>query len=179
MSLEAVLLFPIICGLVGYTTKWLAFRMVFKPDRFVGIGPTGWQGIIERRADKFSVGIAQTIQGAGLDGRVLTGHMKDDELVAAREGLIAAAAPGTWSELIQHDRDAAIDLVATGGARVVSDPIDVAMPHVVSSFDISDVFTDLLSGEDVATDGGTISGITTGRIELNFDQEEFTAARRQ
>jgi uncharacterized membrane protein YheB (UPF0754 family) len=41
-----VLLIPVIAGLVGWFTNWLAVRMTLYPVEFIGIGPFGWQGVI-------------------------------------------------------------------------------------------------------------------------------------
>src|SRR3546814_3121587 len=42
---------PVIAALIGYVTKLVAIRMMFKPLKFIGIPPfLGWQGIVPRRA---------------------------------------------------------------------------------------------------------------------------------
>lgn len=42
---------PVIAALIGYVTKLVAIRMMFKPLEFIGIPPfLGWQGIVPRRA---------------------------------------------------------------------------------------------------------------------------------
>lgn len=160
MTLQAALLFPLICAFIGYSTKWLALKMMFKPDRFVGIGPIGWQGIIQRRAETFSVGIAETIEKAGLDASVLADAIRGDELAAALDGplaeagpdlarvLVEALAPGTWDGLSQQDRDAAVALVRADGGALVAELVEAATPAIAAGVDISDVVTDLLSGEN-------------------------------
>lgn len=39
-----LLLMPVVGAFIGWITKVLAIWMVFKPIKFVGIGPIGWQG---------------------------------------------------------------------------------------------------------------------------------------
>jgi len=47
------LLIPIIAGIVGWATNWLAIKMTFYPLQFWGIKPIlGWQGIIPANAGK-------------------------------------------------------------------------------------------------------------------------------
>lgn len=46
---------PVVAGLVGWFTNWLAIQMTFHPLEFRGIRPwLGWQGIVPRKADKMS-----------------------------------------------------------------------------------------------------------------------------
>ena len=41
---------PFLAGLIGYVTKLVAIKMMFRPHRYRGLKPFGWQGIIPRRA---------------------------------------------------------------------------------------------------------------------------------
>ncbi len=46
---------PLVAGLVGFGTNWLAVQFTFSPIEFVGIRPWfGWQGIIPAKAEKMS-----------------------------------------------------------------------------------------------------------------------------
>ncbi len=46
---------PIVAGIVGWATNWVAVKMTFRPLRFVGIPPLlGWQGIIPSKARKMA-----------------------------------------------------------------------------------------------------------------------------
>lgn len=46
---------PIVAGLVGWYTNWVAIEMTFKPLRFWGIPPyLGWQGIIPAKAGRMA-----------------------------------------------------------------------------------------------------------------------------
>ncbi len=40
---------PVIAAVIGWGTKLVAIRMIFRPHVFKGIGPIGWQGIIPKR----------------------------------------------------------------------------------------------------------------------------------
>ena len=37
---------PFVAALIGWSTKLVAIRMMFRPYEFKGIGALGWQGII-------------------------------------------------------------------------------------------------------------------------------------
>lgn len=68
MNVAGIALFlPIVAAIIGWTSKWMALKLIFKPERRVGIGPIASQGIIVRRAQKFASGIADTVSGAALD----------------------------------------------------------------------------------------------------------------
>jgi uncharacterized membrane protein YheB (UPF0754 family) len=45
---------PLVSGLVGYGTNWLAVKMMMGPVEFVGFGPIGWQGVIPANAGKMA-----------------------------------------------------------------------------------------------------------------------------
>lgn len=50
-----LLLIPVIAGVIGYGTNWLAVRMTFHPMEFVGVRPyLGWQGIVPSKARKMA-----------------------------------------------------------------------------------------------------------------------------
>lgn len=46
---------PLVAGLVGWFTNWVAILLTFRPLRFIGIPPwLGWQGIIPAKAGKMA-----------------------------------------------------------------------------------------------------------------------------
>ena len=45
---------PLISGLIGWFTNWLAIRMTFYPIEYVGVRPFGWQGIIPSKARRMA-----------------------------------------------------------------------------------------------------------------------------
>ena len=46
---------PLVAGLVGWFTNWLAIQMSFYPVRFIGVPPwLGWQGVIPRKSRKMA-----------------------------------------------------------------------------------------------------------------------------
>lgn len=57
-QLELLKLFsiPIVAGLVGWGTNWLAIKLMFYPLEFIGFYPLrlGWQGVIPSKAEKMA-----------------------------------------------------------------------------------------------------------------------------
>lgn len=74
---------PLTAAFVGYVTKLLAIKMMFWPERFVGIGPIGWQGMIPRRTAKFASVAADALLGRLIDPRELLDSI-DPKVFAAR-----------------------------------------------------------------------------------------------
>lgn len=51
----AYLSIPVVAGIVGWGTNWIAIQMTFYPIQFLGIPPwLGWQGIIPRKGRKMA-----------------------------------------------------------------------------------------------------------------------------
>jgi uncharacterized membrane protein YheB (UPF0754 family) len=45
---------PVVSALVGYTTNWLAVKMMMWPVEFKGLGPLGWQGVVPANSAKMA-----------------------------------------------------------------------------------------------------------------------------
>ncbi len=59
---------PVIAGVIGYGTNWVAVKMTFEPLEFVGIKPPylGWQGIIPAKSKKMAaIAVDSTLSKLG------------------------------------------------------------------------------------------------------------------
>ncbi len=69
MKLWMVLLAPVICGLIGWVTNYIAVKMLFHPKRPVKVGPVVFFGIFPKRqkalAEKLGEVIATELVNAG------------------------------------------------------------------------------------------------------------------
>ena len=84
LSIHAWLI-PIIAGLVGWGTNWLAVVMTFRPLEYVGFRPfPGWQGVIPRKSERMAhICIDRTLERFGdlhaiyerLDPELITGQV--------------------------------------------------------------------------------------------------------
>lgn len=151
-----VIYLPVAGALIGLATKWAAIKLMFHPAKFIGIGPIGWQGIVQRRSPKFAAGVADTVTGGALsmdtlleriDGADLAAIVRpaiDDNateiaaalLEAGRTG--AGASPGAQAELAEALPDHA--------DRLVRDAVPVLGPAVGRHLDVRGLVVDLLSG---------------------------------
>lgn len=69
-------LFPVIGCLIGYSTNYIAVKMLFRPHNPVGIGPFKIQGLLPKRRNDISVGIAATVENELISMKDLTRVLK-------------------------------------------------------------------------------------------------------
>lgn len=79
----AYLTIPLISGLVGYGTNWLAVKMMLWPVNFTGIGVIGWQGVVPANARKMSHVLVDGSLKKVLPQEELISRIDSDELVKA------------------------------------------------------------------------------------------------
>lgn len=155
-----VVLLPIVGAIIGYTTKWAAIQMLFKPARYVGIGPIGWQGVVQRRSPKFAAGIADTVTGSALDVHELLDGIEPAELAALVAPALDAAAPdlarsvaeslqpGAWDGLDSTEQGRAAAAVARETQLALVEALEQVKPHLATSLDPRGLIVSLLSGEN-------------------------------
>lgn len=120
---DFLLLFIIVSGVtafIGWVTNWAAVKMIFHPEKFVGLGPVGWQAIIARRGDKFATGVADMVTNNLITAEELAGRFDPDELEAVfadtldeeLRAMCRDAAeviqPGAWGNLPDHVKEMAL-----------------------------------------------------------------------
>ncbi len=151
---------PLVAAAIGLTTKWVAIKLVFHPERWIGIGPVGWQGIVQRRSPKFAAGIADTVLHAGLSVETLVDRV-DPEEVAAVLGpavdeeaptlvpeLVEAVRPGLWEEMAPAARDAVTAQLRTEGRRLAATLVTELKPVLAGVLDVKGMIVAELSGEN-------------------------------
>jgi uncharacterized membrane protein YheB (UPF0754 family) len=155
-----VILLPIVGAIIGYTTKWAAIQMLFKPARYIGVGPIGWQGVVQRRSPKFAAGIADTVTGSALDVHELVDGIEPAELTAVMSLAIEEAAPdlaatiaeslrpGAWQGLGPIERERAATAVARDTQLGITEAIEQVKPQLATTLDPRGLIVSLLSGEN-------------------------------
>lgn len=157
----AILIFlPTVGALIGYVCKWVAIRMMFAPSKFVGIGPIGWQGVVQRRAPKFAAGVADTVAKSGIDvpslvAKVepadvaeLVGPILEAEARTILESVVEAVKPGGFAEFAEEAREQMSTQLAFEGRRVAEVLAEELKPDVVAAIDVRAVVVKQLSGEN-------------------------------
>ncbi len=103
---------PLVGAIIGYVCKWMAIKMLFHPSEWVGIGPLGWQGVVQRRAPKFAAGVADTVASTGIRLDELLARIDPKEVAELASPMLDALAP----DLLQ----AVIDEVKPGAHATLS-----------------------------------------------------------
>jgi uncharacterized membrane protein YheB (UPF0754 family) len=155
-----IVVLPLVGALIGYTTKWVAIQLIFKPANFVGVGPVGWQGVVQRRAPKFAAGIAQTVTGSALDVHELFGRIDTDEVVALlapaleeagptlARAIAESMAPGAWDTLNDSRRTAIMMNLSQSLPPMLGSIVDEVQPAIPELLEIPDLIVERLSGEN-------------------------------
>ncbi|GAB4008962.1 DUF445 family protein [Nocardioides ultimimeridianus] len=122
---------PFIAAAIGYVTKIVAIEMLYRPMRFVGIGPIGWQGLVPRRAGKVAAVTIELLTENLLKVEELLDRIDGaDAVESLREPLTQAVdevarevvdllAPGGWDALPAGVRQGLITRVRSGAPAVV------------------------------------------------------------
>lgn len=154
---------PIVAALIGYLTKLVAIRMMFRPLEFVGIKPfLGWQGIVPKRAARMA-SIAcdtmtqQLIRPAEivdrLDAERIAKEIEKPLLAAVEEIVREVAAeyqPGLWESLPHRVQRLVISRVQAEAPRMVGTVMDSIKSDVDDVFDLKDmVVTSLVKDKDL------------------------------
>jgi uncharacterized membrane protein YheB (UPF0754 family) len=72
--------FPIIGAVIGYGTNYIAVKMLFRPRKPVRLGPFKVQGLLPKRRNDISEGIAATIEDELISMKDLSKILKELDL---------------------------------------------------------------------------------------------------
>jgi uncharacterized membrane protein YheB (UPF0754 family) len=134
-------------------------QLIFKPSRFVGIGPIGWQGVIQRRSPKFAAGVAGTLREALPLDEVLA-RIDPDEIAAVMADALAPRlddlvpkvleeiAPGTWDGAPEQVREMLDAVLRQELVAAIAELVTAARPAVIEHLDVDALVIELLSGEN-------------------------------
>lgn len=83
-----VFIFPIVGGLIGYTTNYIAVKMLFRPQRPIGMGPLKIQGVLPKRRNDIATSIAATVEEELISIKDLTVILKNLDLGTEIDGMV-------------------------------------------------------------------------------------------
>jgi len=161
---DLVLLFltiPVVTAFVGWVTNWAAVKMIFHPERFIGIGPFGWQAILVRRSHKFATGAAEMATENLVSARELAEKLDPAEmeklfaetLERETEEICEEAAelirPGAWNELPAHVKAMAVAQVRQETSKLSRELFDRLQGISDELLDLEGLIYGELSGENV------------------------------
>ena len=169
---------PVVAAIIGYVTKLVAIRMMFRPLEFVGIKPyLGWQGIVPRRAARMASIAVDTMTRDLISASEVVSRL-DPDLVAeelaepmrkatqdiTRE-VMAQYQPGLWDAMPEPMRRVVIGRVQAETPRMIRSVLADIQRDVDSVFDLKEmVITNLV------TDKALLNRIfqEAGRKEFRF-----------
>lgn len=149
-----VLLIPLIAGLVGWFTNWLAVRMTLYPVHFVGVGPVGWQGVIPANVEKLSASFSRLINEELLSlDEMFEGIKQDsaelDKVVdrihrQALDEFATEIAPDSWARAREKLRQYISQLIEKSSRKVVLDILDEMRDQAPELIDVERIVQDAM-----------------------------------
>lgn len=122
---------PIVAAAVGYVTKIVAIQMLYKPLKFWGLGPIGWQGVVPRRAGKTASTTIELLTENLLKPEEILDRINAQEAVEEMRGPLQYTVDAMARELIDYLRPGLWDSMPASGRRAVQERVRATAPLVV------------------------------------------------
>ena len=133
--------------------------LIFKPSKFIGIGPIGWQGVIQRRSPTVRARrrqharhrrAARPARRAARPGRARRHRRRQARRPTRRDHADhhRPVAPGIWERAPEHVQDMLGPLLRQEATAALAEIITDAKPFLPELVDIDAMAVDLLSGEN-------------------------------
>nr|WP_042190882.1 DUF445 family protein [Kibdelosporangium sp. MJ126-NF4]CEL19662.1 hypothetical protein [Kibdelosporangium sp. MJ126-NF4]CTQ94538.1 hypothetical protein [Kibdelosporangium sp. MJ126-NF4] len=140
---------PVIAALIGYVTKVVAIRMMFRPIEFRGIRPFfGWQGIVPRKAARMAAIACDTMTDRLITAGEVVRRLDADRiakelerpLLEAVEEIVREIAgefqPTLWESLPPQVQDLIVRRVQAEAPKVIKGILATVQSDVDSVFDL-------------------------------------------
>lgn len=150
---------PFVAAAVGFGTKIVAIKMMFRPRTYRGFKPFGWQGIIPRRAPQMAEVLCDTLTGRlitsaeiveRLDGKRIS-KLLDRPLRPLLDEMVRDTAetyqPVVWNSLPPFAQAAVVQRAQEAGPKVVEGLVEDIRDHIDEVFDLKDMVTRVLREE--------------------------------
>ncbi|GAA4388607.1 DUF445 domain-containing protein [Tsukamurella soli] len=168
---------PVIASLVGFGTKLVAIKMMFRPQRFKGFGKLGWQGIIPRRSTQMVEVLCETLTGRLITAREIAERLDGAEIAALVErplrteigriarGVLPEYQPALWHVLPPVAQDVVVQRVQEAAPDVVVSLTEAVIDHIDEVFDLQSMVT-----REFLADPDTLESmfLDVGRREFRF-----------
>ncbi len=171
---------PFIAGAIGYLTKLAAIKMMFRPQKFRGIGKLGWQGIIPRRAPQMVEVLCQTLTGRLISAGDIVDRVDSRELArrierplrkeVARIVPIVAEEyqPALWHVLPGPARDMVVQRAQEIAVELIPKFVKQLRKNIDDVFDLQEMVTaEFLADPDILE-----------RMFLDVGRREFAFIRQ-
>ncbi|MDP0396540.1 DUF445 domain-containing protein [Tsukamurella strandjordii] len=171
---------PIIAALIGWGTKIVAIRMMFRPQQFRGIGKLGWQGIIPKRAPQMVEVLCDTLTDRLVSASEILEKVDPEELgdqmeralrreVARIVPVVAAEyQPALWNLLPGTGRDLVVQRAQVIARSLVPQLVAAIRDNLDEVFDLKEMVT-----REVLADPDLLE-----KMFLDVGRREFAFIRR-
>jgi uncharacterized membrane protein YheB (UPF0754 family) len=152
---------PTVSAFIGWLTNWQAVKMIFWPERPVGVGALSWQGIVFHHADVFASNLGKLAGDHLMTGSDMVERLGADAveslLAPTLEGdaaaLCAEAAeeirPGAWAALPEHVRAMIVAQVVQRTKVIAGDVVAQLRTTAAEIMDVQALVKEQLSGPNV------------------------------
>ncbi|MFT6088191.1 MAG: uncharacterized membrane protein YheB (UPF0754 family) [Glaciecola sp.] len=148
---------PIISAMVGWSTNFLAVKMMFYPIEFIGIKPfLGWQGLIPAKRREMAEIEVELVLGKLLSVQELAGRIDPVELTKAIQrrlkqtirkitnDVMKESAPQLWASLPVHGKNLVYARIEADIPNVVSKILDDFKYNIEEIIDIKELVVEQL-----------------------------------
>jgi uncharacterized membrane protein YheB (UPF0754 family) len=176
MDVVAYLSIPIVAGLVGWITNWLAIQLTFYPLEFKGIRPfLGWQGIIPSKAKRMAtMCVDSTLSRIGSVSDVVE-QMDPEVIVEHILQILEPRVPELVDEVMLGRHDTLWRNLPNPVKRSVYRRVEQQLPHIMTDLleDISPKIETLFDLKQLVIDTLEKDTELLNRIFLDCGKQEF------
>lgn len=154
---------PLISAFVGWSTNFLALKMMFYPMEFVGIRPIfGWQGLIPAKRKEMAEIAAELVLGKLLNAKELAAKLDAKALTAVMERrlkqvlrrivdeVMRESAPKVWASMPVHGKNLVYARIEADIPHIVNNMVDDLKHNVEEIIDIKElVVTKLIESPEI------------------------------
>ncbi len=154
---------PLISAFVGWSTNFLALKMMFYPMEFVGIRPIfGWQGLIPAKRKEMAEIAAELVLGKLLNAKELAAKIDAKELTKVMERrlkqvlrkivdeVMRESAPSVWAAMPVHGKNLVYARIEADIPNIVNNMVDDFKYNVEEIVDIKElVVTKLIESPEI------------------------------
>ena len=125
---------PLISAFVGWSTNFLALKMMFYPMEFVGIRPIfGWQGLIPAKRKEMAEIAAELVLGKLLNAKELAAKIDAKELTKVMERRLKQVLRKIVDEVMRESAPSVWAAMPVHGTNLVYARIEADIPNIVNN----------------------------------------------
>ena len=172
----SLLSIPLISALVGWSTNYLAVKMMFYPLKFVGIPPVfGWQGLIPAKRKQMAEIEVELVLGKLLSVEELANRLEPEALTKAIEHRLHQVVRKIVNEVMESPAPTVWAALPVQGKNLVYRRIEDDIPYVVSKMveDFQHNVNEILDIKELVVEQLVNSPELINEIFLRSGEKEF------